>query len=547
MNAERGERSRRPAGESEHGLDLFVEPGAGGPAEPATTLAVTGAKGGVGKTLLAANLAVYLATIGRRTVLLDADVRGAGAHGFLGVPHPRGLDPYAPPLPAFAPAEPDLAAPRDPAPVALGAESARPVPAGVPGLWLWHAGLDERPRGSRRDRNRRVIGALVSRLEADFAVIDLGDGLDRALLRGWLGADMRLFVTLPEPTSVEGTYRFARAAFARELLDAQEDVLTRRRLAAALRELGHVPAPLDLLRYLNGRGEVSLVRPVEEAMGAFRFPFVVNQSRVRGDLDLGEHMVSAARRRLGLRLRYFGHVDYDDTVHHCLRNGRPLLVESPGTKASRNVERIARRLLARRPVRVGAGGWVPPESHHDVLEVDRGATDEEVRRAYKRAREIYAPGSPSCRGLVDDVGLARLRARVEEAHDVLLDPARRRPYELSVFPPEPEQRPTAEEQADAPPPPPPPTITPETEFTGDLLRAVRESQGVSLEAISQKTKIGVPYLEALETDDYPRLPARVYVRGFVTELAKFLKLDPEHVSRTYVRRLARHLGESASP
>jgi flagellar biosynthesis protein FlhG len=35
----------------------------------------------------------------------------------------------------------------------------------------------------------------------------------------------------------------------------------------------------------------------------------------------------------------------------------------------------------------------------------------------------------------------------------------------------------------------------------------------------------------------------VYVRGFVTELAKFLRLDAAQVSRTYIRRYKRHIEE----
>jgi len=128
---------------------------------------------------------------------------------------------------------------------------------------------------------------------------------------------------------------------------------------------------------------------------------------------------------------------------------------------------------------------------------------------------------------------------------VLLDPARRRPYELSVFPPEPVQASEREEKAEEGPRPPPPVITPETVFTGALLRAVRLSKGVRLKEISQKTKIGVAFLEAIEGEHVRNLPAKVYIRGFVTEVAKYLGLDPEHVSRTYVRRLEKTYGERA--
>ncbi|MBW2463748.1 MAG: helix-turn-helix domain-containing protein, partial [Deltaproteobacteria bacterium] len=186
---------------------------------------------------------------------------------------------------------------------------------------------------------------------------------------------------------------------------------------------------------------------------------------------------------------------------------------------------------------------VPPESHHDLLEVDRGATDEEIRRAYKRVGQIYDRESMACYGLFDGASRVALEARLEEAYDVLLDPARRRPYELSVFPLEPSPDPLPSFPESDEPKPPPPVITPDTEFSGPLLRAVRESQGVSIREIGQRTKIGAAHLKALEGEEFDLLPAPVYVRGFVTEVAKFLRLDPDQVSRSYVGRYKRFVEE----
>ena len=64
-----------------------------------------------------------------------------------------------------------------------------------------------------------------------------------------------------------------------------------------------------------------------------------------------------------------------------------------------------------------------------------------------------------------------------------------------------------------------------------------------LEEISARTKVGLGYLTAIEADDFASLPAPVYVRGFVGELAKFLGLDAAQVSRTYARRLRRAVDE----
>ena len=43
------------------------------------------------------------------------------------------------------------------------------------------------------------------------------------------------------------------------------------------------------------------------------------------------------------------------------------------------------------------------------------------------------------------------------------------------------------------------------------------------------------------------MPAAVYVRGFVTEFAKCLKLDPDQVSQSYLRRYKAQMGESGDP
>jgi flagellar biosynthesis protein FlhG len=66
---------------------------------------------------------------------------------------------------------------------------------------------------------------------------------------------------------------------------------------------------------------------------------------------------------------------------------------------------------------------------------------------------------------------------------------------------------------------------------------VRQSQGIELKEIAERTKISKSHLLAIEEEQFEALPAVVYVRGFVNEIAKYLKLDPPQVQRTYLRRL----------
>lgn len=495
--------------------------------KPRRTLAISGANGGAGKSVIACNLAIYLSTLGRTTLVVDADRSGAHLHTLLGV---------APRLPA------QRAAAHDPTAQNM-LESTE-----VPSLFFLEGGVAEGHAGQAPARTRRELLDALETVDCDYLVLDLGAGIDPELLDVYLSADLSLYVMVPEPPAVEGAYRFVRALFLRALSQRAEDEASRSSLLSLALELGGLPVPAELVAALEA-DQHPLAAEARKLLVEQEVQFVVNQSRVRTDLELGESIRSAAWQRLGVSLHYLGYIDYDDNVWACVRARKPLLVKSPGTKASKSLEKLARRLLSLDAGKVGAPvrRSLPKGSHHDLLEIDRGATDEEIRRAYRRMREVYADDALCCYGLYTQAELTAVRARLDEAFDVLLDHARRRPYELTIFPDA--EAPQLEEVAPEGRTrelPPAPMITPETEFDGALLRAVRESQGLELKQISRRTKINLAYLEALEGDDFRALPALVYVRGFITEMAKCLRLDPIQTAHTYVRRMKRgEAGETA--
>lgn len=76
-----------------------------------------------------------------------------------------------------------------------------------------------------------------------------------------------------------------------------------------------------------------------------------------------------------------------------------------------------------------------------------------------------------------------------------------------------------------------------TEFTGDFLRKIREYKNLDLDRLSDMTKVSRLYLQGIELEDFGKLPAPVYVRGFVFQYAKCLKLKPEVVANSYVARM----------
>lgn len=87
---------------------------------------------------------------------------------------------------------------------------------------------------------------------------------------------------------------------------------------------------------------------------------------------------------------------------------------------------------------------------------------------------------------------------------------------------------------EAPPRPKAVEITEETEFSGELLRRVRESRGASLTQVADRTRIGSRHLENIEADKYASLPATVYLRGMLQQLAREIGLDPARVAKSYL-------------
>jgi flagellar biosynthesis protein FlhG len=420
----------------------------------------------------------------------------------------------------------------------------------VPGLSILPGPHDaiEPPLQLRAGRKSRWL-ARMRALPVDYLVMDVGPGHAHLALDVMLAADFAICVTVPEPPAIEATYRFVRAAYRRRLRRAL--IKDRFRLSLvdrAIKEIGKLPSPLELIRSLT-KIDKNLAEIAWAEAQRMHLYLAVNQTRVRTDLELATSMSALCRRHYGISLDELGWVENDDTVWLSVRRKKPLLVDSPTSKAARNIERIARRVAALTAAKQDYRERPPPApldtpDYYTVLGIGRSSNDEEIRRAFKRQRDVYATGGLATASLLDDLELSGAQARVDEAHDTLLDPVRRRAYDLSMFPED-----VVPMQSSAVPRPALAAeqlmlqgelsreIGPDTEFTGALLRKVRESQGIELIEISSRTKISRSHLVALEEEVYDDLPAIVYVRGFVTELAKYLRLDPAQVQRTYLRRM----------
>jgi flagellar biosynthesis protein FlhG len=490
-------------------------------------VALASGKGGVGKTLTAANVGIFLATLGKRVILVDAALGSAAIHTFVGIDRPsRSLREL------WSQGGVELA------------ELVTPTP--VPGLSLVTSELEPGVAGGAPCEHMARLVTELRGLSADFVILDLATGPEAPILDLFLGADVGAVVMSPDPAAVELGYIFLRAAFARRLakvgLASEMDLHSERMRHFA----GGVAAPRDMYDVAKERSETLAAR-LEEEMLALRARIIINNARSKADMDIGSAIASAAFRRLGLPLSYLGHVEYDDAAWVSLRRRRPLLIEHPESRAAKCIEKLSRRLLARESDRPLPSITVG-DSHYDLFDVEPTASEEDIRRANRHTRAIYAKNSVVVGGLYSAAQLEALHLRLDEAYDTLMDPAKRKAYDQALFPGGVPVSATATSAPsrgglgvlhDTPPPeerPPMPELDPDTEFTGPLLQRIRESRGIDLREIAERTKIGMPYLAAIEAENFDKLPAVVYVRGFLDQYVRLLGLDPERVLDTYLPR-----------
>jgi curved DNA-binding protein CbpA len=179
--------------------------------------------------------------------------------------------------------------------------------------------------------------------------------------------------------------------------------------------------------------------------------------------------------------------------------------------------------------------------HYELLEVPRSASREEIERAYRLALETWGDDSLAGYSVVGDGDAAAVRERVDLAWRVLSDEESRRAYDAASLDPAPE-----EPVREAAPPPAEPLPAPgpfeeleedEGDWDGGRLRRWRLRRGLDLDEIASVTKINPSYLHFIEEERFAELPARVYVRGFVSAFAQVVGLDADRVASSYLKRL----------
>jgi flagellar biosynthesis protein FlhG len=290
--------------------------------------AMGGGKGGVGKSLMSANLGAGLAGLGYRVILVDADLGGANLHTCLGIKSPeRTLSDY----------------------LQRKVESLDEVCLETPvdNLRLISGASEMLGLANPYYAQKQRLINHINQLQADYILLDLGAGTSYNVLDFFSISGEGIVMVSPEPTSLENAYGFIKRALFRQLfrrLRGNQPVLDFLKLSLNPAPGGKPPTVTQIgLQLLSLDPEAEAV--FQTTLARFRPRLVVNMVNTRSEVEVGTRIVDICSYYLDIDLDYLGFVYTDVKVLEAVRRRVPFVTEYPRCIASLCLHDIITRLL----------------------------------------------------------------------------------------------------------------------------------------------------------------------------------------------------------
>jgi flagellar biosynthesis protein FlhG len=289
---------------------------------------IASGKGGVGKSLVAANLALALGQAGKRVVLADLDLGASNLHLILGITAPRaGIGTFL----AGATGKFDNVV------LDTDYENLRFIPgdAELPGL-----------ANIKQTQKNQLVKRLLS-IDCDYLILDLGAGTSSNILDFFLMSSQGIIVTAPALTATLNAYLFLKNAVFRLLYTsfgtkskAFDYLESLRRDGAALQK-AYVPAILEEVRKIDP--ERWLV--ATERMKRFRPRLLMNMLEDPKDAEKSQKIRRSCREYLNIEIEHLGVLYRDEMQDIALGSRIPIIRYKPQSVLSQGLYRTADKLI----------------------------------------------------------------------------------------------------------------------------------------------------------------------------------------------------------
>lgn len=287
---------------------------------------IGGGKGGSGKSFLASSLGHLLAKSGKKTLLIDLDLGAANLHTMVDVPYPEKC---------FS----DFITKK-----ILSLEDTI-LGTSIPNLFLISGAHDSLDIANLPyDKKIKTLRA-IAKLNYEYIILDLGAGTAFNTLDFFLASRNGIFITTPEPTSIENVYRLIRAIYLRRIRHFFS--------AAEFKALGKkVKEHVGDDSFNQPENIVSVIKKeypekyalIKKDFDSFCFKLVLNQLRKQDNASLGEQICKIIKKHMGINVDFAGNISYDEHVHDAICQRVCFLYRYPHTRAANDLRGLNRKM-----------------------------------------------------------------------------------------------------------------------------------------------------------------------------------------------------------
>lgn len=346
---------------------------------------VASGKGGVGKSLLSANLAIALGQAGKKVLLADLDLGASNLHLVLGQPAPKnGLGTWLLGKGNFA----SIIQPTEYENLSFIAGDSE-----IPGLTALKA----------PQRNKLI--SHFKNVDADYLIVDLGAGTHQIILDLFLLSPQGIVVSAPTVTATLNAYLFLKNAVFRLM-----NSTFKRDTAAAnwLKELKKDSSQLQKLYIPQMVAEIAKVdqknaENFDRNLRMFRPRLVMNMIDDPKDADRALRIRRSCKEYLGLDLEHLGVMYRDSLEDKALASRLPVIIYKPQSVLSQAIYRIAEKVLASEPLRFGDDVEPPSDTNAASFDaaIEEAADDYEAKIA--GIQDLLGSGALSTGELVETI------------------------------------------------------------------------------------------------------------------------------------------------
>ncbi|MFW5683211.1 MAG: P-loop NTPase [Spirochaetota bacterium] len=344
-------------------------------------LPIASGKGGVGKSLLAANLALVLARAGKRVILADLDFGGSNLHLILGQ---RSLKTG---IGAFL-NNPEISF--DEVVLETEHENLRFIPGDgeIPGIANLNAG------------QKRKLMSRLRGLETDFLILDLGAGTSFNVMDFFLLSRQGIVVTTPTPTALVNAYLCIKNALFRLLTSSfkrgSEADAYFKQLSRDTERMQRAYLP-DLIARIHEVDPESFAR-FQESASRFRPRLVLNMLDDPKDADKVTRLRHSCSQYLGLELEHLGVMYRDELQDISLGARLPIVLYKPQSVLAQAIARIGDKIVEL--TEEDEDSWFDPDESFSTATLEAEA-DFETKSDY--VNELLRSGALSQGDLMETV------------------------------------------------------------------------------------------------------------------------------------------------